>query len=145
MSETRRGLGIDQCNCTVLRKASRRISQFYDRKLASTGLRVTQYAILAVLYELRELSVNELAKHLDLDRTATGKNLRPLERASLVRVEPWATDRRSRKIRLTVEGLTALKLATPVWREAQRQFEESNGRETAAALRATLSDLKVEV
>jgi DNA-binding MarR family transcriptional regulator len=143
MEETGRRLGIEQCNCAMLRRASRRISQFYDSKLAPTGLRVTQYTILALLRELRELSVNEMAKHLVLDRTTTGKNLRPLERAGFVRVAPSAADARSRKITLTAEGLAALKAAAPRWREAQRQFEESNGQEAVAALRATLMQLKV--
>ncbi len=40
---------FEQCNCMALRRASRRITNFYDGKLAPTGLRVTQYAILALL------------------------------------------------------------------------------------------------
>jgi DNA-binding MarR family transcriptional regulator len=143
MKERPEKLGIDQCNCLALRKASRRISQFYDCKLASSGLRVTQYSILAILNELRELSVNELAKHLDLDRTTTGKNLRPLERANFVKVKPSETDGRTRKITLTAAGLAALKAAVPLWHQAQRQFEEDNGREATSALRAILTQLKL--
>jgi len=137
------GLGIDRCNCNVLRKAARRISQFYDERLAPAGLRITQYTMLAALYELRELSVNELARHLDLDRTTTGKNLRPLEDAKLVRIAPSSADRRARKISLTSKGLAVLKAATPLWREAQRQFEESNGRELSKQLRALLAALAI--
>ena len=37
-----------RCNCTALRKASRRISQLYDTALAPSGLKTTQRAILAV-------------------------------------------------------------------------------------------------
>ena len=61
-----------------------------------------------------ELSVNELAKHLDLDRTTTGKNLCPLEPPDFVGVAPSATDGRSRKTTLTAEGLAALKAAAPL-------------------------------
>jgi DNA-binding MarR family transcriptional regulator len=136
------GLGVDRCNCKVLRQASRRISQFYDSKLAPAGLRVTQYSILSILYELQEVSVNELARHMDLDRTTTGKNLRPLERAGFAKVAPSAKDGRSRTITLTAEGLAALKAAAPLWREAQRVFEESNGTETITGLRTTLAQLK---
>src|SRR5947209_371880 len=35
----------NDCNCTALRKASRRVSQLYDEALAPCGLRVTQLAI----------------------------------------------------------------------------------------------------
>jgi hypothetical protein len=79
---------IDRCNCTVLRRASRRVSHFYDRTLASSGLRVTQFAMLALLAQLRELSINEMAQRLELDRTTTGKNLRPLEGAGVVEIGP---------------------------------------------------------
>src|ERR1700710_1419289 len=35
-----------RCNCGALRKASRRISQFYDLALAPCGLKSTQFAML---------------------------------------------------------------------------------------------------
>ena len=142
MNETSRP-GVALCHCAALRRASRRISQFYDDKLAPAGLRVSQYGILAMLHERQELSVNELARHMALDRTTTGKNLRPLQRDGLVRVAPSASDGRSRTIVLTSEGLAALKAAAPLWREAQREFEERNGRDATAALLETLAGLRV--
>ena len=134
---------MDRCHCATLRKAARRLSQFYDEKLAPTGLRSSQYGILVAIRDSGELSVNELARRLELDRTTTGKNLRPLERAQYVRVAPSTTDGRSRSITLTAEGLAALKAAAPLWREAQSEFEESNGPERAATLRATLANLRI--
>ena len=142
MNETSRS-GVALCHCAALRRASRRISQFYDDKLAPAGLRVSQYGILAMLHERQELSVNELARHMALDRTTMGKNLRPLQRDGLVRVAPSASDGRSRAIALTAEGLAALKAAAPLWREAQREFEERNGRDATAALLETLAGLRV--
>jgi len=139
---SRKGLGL--CHCAAMRRASRRISQFYDDMLAPTGLRVGQYGILVTLHERGEVSVNELARLMELDRTTTGKNLRPLERDGLVRVAPSASDGRSRTIMLTAEGLAALEAAVPLWREAQSRFEAINGREATAALRDTLAGLKVD-
>ena len=72
---------FEQCNCMALRRASRRITNFYDSKLAPTGLRVTQYAILALLREHGGVSVNSLARYLDLDRTTMGK-VRPISSRS---------------------------------------------------------------
>jgi DNA-binding MarR family transcriptional regulator len=126
----------------TLRKAARRISHFYDGKLAPTGLRATQYSILALLSELKEVSINDLARHLDLDRTTTGKNLRPLQRAKLVAVTPSLTDGRSRTIKLTGAGSAILKVATPLWRRAQAEFEASNGSKAVGALRQTLRNLR---
>ena len=37
------------CTCYRLRKLTRRITQHYDTRLAPSGLRVTQYSLLAHL------------------------------------------------------------------------------------------------
>ena len=37
----------EDCNCLAFRQAARHVSQFYDRFLAPTGLRTTQFSILA--------------------------------------------------------------------------------------------------
>ena len=37
----------DKCHCTLLRKASRRVSKLYDIAMAPSGLKTTQHAILA--------------------------------------------------------------------------------------------------
>ena len=42
-------LGIDQCNCFAMRKASRQMSRFYDAHLEPTGLRITQFLNLAAI------------------------------------------------------------------------------------------------
>lgn len=141
---TERPSDLANCNCLGLRRAARLVSQSYDAALAPTGLRVTQYSILAILRGLGGATVNELARMLDLDRTTTGKNLRPLERDDLVTVARSTTDGRSRAIALTPRGLATLKEASLLWRKAQRRFEALNGREPAAELRATLAQLKVD-
>ena len=135
-------MGPEKCNCMVLRRASRRISHFYDSKLAPTGLRTTQFAILALLDEQGGISVNGLAELLDLDRTTMGKNLRPLERLKYVKIVRSPTDGRSRTITLTNAGGVILKAARRLWRRAQADFEEANGSTMVGALRATLTNLK---
>jgi len=136
------GSRLELCNCFALRRAARQISQFYDAKLASSGVRISQYGILSLLAGHKELAVNELAALMELDRTTTGKNLRPLERAGWVKIAPSATDGRSRKVRLTAKGISAQRAAAPLWRDAQREFEAANGREVARTMRATLAQMK---
>ena len=125
-----------------LRRAARSISNFYDSQLAPSGLRATQFAILALVHELGEASVNAVAESLALDRTTAGKNLRPLEAAGLVSIAPSKTDGRQRAIRVTKAGKKALKTALPLWRRAQTLFEAANGTGKAASLRASLHALK---
>ena len=128
----------------ALRRAARRISEMYDEALSTTGLRATQFAILATLSASDGMSVNELADQLDLDRTTTGKNLRPLERDGLVAVAVSPTDRRSRVIALTASGWKRVGEAFPLWAQAQLHFEAANGRRKARNLREELGELRID-
>lgn len=58
-----------------------------------------------------------------MDRTTLTANLKPLMRRSLVEVSDDPADRRSRLMRLTPAGRSALAAAVPLWREAQTAAE----------------------
>lgn len=138
-----KGAEITSCNCTVLRRASRLVSQFYDQQLAPAGVRVTQFAILRVLAGSNGYSINELADRLNLDRTTADKNLQPLEKARLVRIVGADNDARARQITLTASGAEKLRLATTLWRTAQSEFERANGPKNSAKLRQALQEIQI--
>src|ERR1700722_6291707 len=123
----------------TLRTAARRVSQIYDSKLERLHLKVTQYAVLVALNELDGVSVNELANHLDLDRTTIGKALRQLQRSRLIKMVASYKDGRSRSITLTAKGATALRAAIPLWQEAEREFEKTTGKGNIASLQSSLT------
>ena len=50
----------------------------------------------------------------------------------------------SGKVGVTKAGHAALKLAVPLWKQAQSRFETANGAEKAAALRETLKTLQFD-
>jgi DNA-binding MarR family transcriptional regulator len=129
---------LSPCNCLAIRQAARHVSQFYDRQLAASGLRASQFSILRKLARLGPLSINELAGMMVMERTAMGRALRPLERDGLIAVGA-GRDRRTRALRLTPAGEARLAAAEARWREAQQQFEETVGGEASAALRETLA------
>src|SRR5262249_10690120 len=107
------------CNCQSLRQASRVVTQFYDQHLAPSGLRTTQFSILRAVDRLEPITINALAAELVIDRTTLGRNVLPLERDGLIRIEPSATDARSKELRLTRKGAARLGAAVPRWSEAQ--------------------------
>ena len=76
-----------ECNCLALRQAARHVSQFYDQYLASTGLRTTQFSILAKLKGLGPMTINALARELVMDRTTLGRTMLPLERDGLIAIK----------------------------------------------------------
>ena len=134
-SANARGLG---CTCMRLRKASRRVTQIYDRGLGEAGLTVTQYGILGQLRRYDGIGIGALAEILIMDPTTLTRNLRPLERQGLVATKPDRRDRRSRCLHLTAQGRAAFNNAIPAWRRAQRRLEEALGGSEAAALNAAL-------
>jgi DNA-binding MarR family transcriptional regulator len=131
----------NRCNCLALRKATRRMSQFYDSTLAPSGLRGTQYSILGDLVRRSDAppTIRELSEAMVLDQSTIGQNLRPLEREGLIELAQDPEDRRSRRIVLTKAGRSRYAQARPMWLEAQAHFEESFGVRAAAELRDLLA------
>ena len=76
-----------------------------------------------------------------MDRTTTGRALRPLEREGLVVIGP-GKDGRTRALDLTEAGRARLREAVPLWREAQAAFEDRYGASEAEALRTALARVR---
>jgi DNA-binding MarR family transcriptional regulator len=129
------------CNCLALRQAARHVSQFYDQFLAGSGLRGTQYSILARLHRRGPMGINALAAELVMDRTTLGRNILPLERDGLLVIVPGQVDRRSKELKLTKAGAARFRAATEGWNAAQTRFEKAFGSERAKALRALLHEV----
>jgi DNA-binding MarR family transcriptional regulator len=128
----------EECNCFAVRAAARHVTQFYDQFLAPTGLRTTQFLILAKLKRLGPLTINTLARDMVMDRTTLGRNILPLERDGLIRIEATASDRRAKELHLTTAGEKRVQAARKRWSEAQAQFETAFGPRRAADLRKML-------
>ena len=134
-------LAATPCYCSSLRQASRYLTSFYDQMLAGTGLRVTQFSILARLRRIGPASVNHLARAMVMDRTTLARNVQPLVRDKLVEIKPGELDRRERVIALTEKGLELVTAALPAWERAQQLFAEHFGPEKAEQLRTTMSEV----
>lgn len=134
--------GARECFAGAARKASRRITQFYDDALGPSGLRSTQYAILNELAQSpRAPTLAELASALVSDRSAVGHNLRPLIRDGYVALEPGEEDRRERRVVLTPQGQAKHCEARELWQMAQNEFLAVHGRERCESLRAALLEV----
>jgi len=128
----------EDCNCYAVRAAARHVSQFYDQVLAPTGLRTTQFSMLAKLKRKGPLTINALAADMVMDRTTLGRNILPLQRDGLIKIEPDAADRRAKALCLTNAGEKRLQVARERWAVAQERFETVFGTRRAAELRALL-------
>jgi DNA-binding MarR family transcriptional regulator len=129
------------CTCGSLRRASRRVSQFYDTALAPIGIKSTQYSILSEIERGRlegPVTMRELAAAMVMDRSTLGHNLRPLQRDRLLALRLQPRDRRKRYVELTAQGRSVLRRARRMWRAAEERFEKLFGKQHAAELRAVL-------
>jgi DNA-binding MarR family transcriptional regulator len=139
----------EDCNCFVVRSAARHVTQLYDQFLAPVGLHVTQFSILAKLKRLGPMTINALAKEMVMDRTTLGRNVLPLERDGLIKIEASATDGRAKELHLTRAGEKRLLAGREAWAQAQARFDDRFGAKRAAEFRAMLravvgSDLTTE-
>jgi DNA-binding MarR family transcriptional regulator len=137
-------LSRNRCTCGSLRKASRRITQFYDSALAPAGIKSTQYSILSEVDRgslAGPVTMCELATAMVMDRSTLGHNLKPLERDDLVVLRLCGDDRRKRYVELTKKGRSMLQRARRLWRHAEARFESIFGKEAAAELRAVLLNI----
>lgn len=117
---------VHQCLAFNLRRASRLISQHYDAALRPTGLRITQFNLMAVLAITGPISVGALAADFAIDRTTLTRNIKVLEEAGHVE-QSAGTDRRTRIVELTAAGRAAYDRALPAWRGAHTELVDRLG------------------
>ena len=130
--------GPEDCNCLAVRQAARHITQFYDQLLAPSGLRTTQFSILAKLRRSGPMTINALAAEMVMDRTTLGRNILPLERDGLIAVEQGSRDRRIKELRVTEAGEARFRAGMKGWVQAQRELEKAFGAKRTADMRALL-------
>jgi len=116
------------CNCTAMRKASRRVSQMYDAALASAGLKVTQLAILSEI-DLRAHAPVTMRELADAMVMIGPRSVRISALSNEIGWWPGSqadADRRCKLVVLTEKGRVKNR-CQPVlsWRVAQERFERT--------------------
>ena len=117
---------VEACACFNFRKASRAVTQLYNNALQPSGLRSTQFVLLAVVHTEEPVALPRLAKELVLERRALPPNPQPLERLGLLKVTR-GQGRQGTVVRLTAKGRRTLSAAVPLWEKAQQTFVEALG------------------
>ncbi len=127
------------CYCTLLRKATRRLGAAYDEVLAPFGVNIAQFSLLRMIMRNGPISLTELGKIAELDRSTVGRNVRVIERMGLVKTGRGADDQREAVVTLTPHGKQVHEEATPLWEECQRGIEDRLGRDKIHALQDIVS------
>ena len=98
---------LQSCKCFKIRKASRIVTQFYDKKLKSCNLRITQFSILSFLATSDNKTMNSLSDELLMDRTTLTRSLEVLFKDKLIK-NIKTNDARKRIVKLTDKGYELL-------------------------------------
>jgi DNA-binding MarR family transcriptional regulator len=131
------------CTCLRMRRATRRVTQVYDRSIEPAGLTVNQFGLLGYLFgasraPAQASSIGSIADWLGMDPTTLNRNLKPLLAKGMVKNATDPADGRVRIVRITDKGLRTLREALPRWRSAQADVEKVIGARSIAELNALL-------
>jgi DNA-binding MarR family transcriptional regulator len=132
------------CNCLNIRRASRAVTQFYDKILKPSGLTISQLSLLKHLKEVEPVSISELANIMRIDRTTLNRNMKPLADNGLININP-GQDPRTRQVVMTQKGTDITDKAWQLWNKAQASVEDYLGEEDLATLVKLLSKLEALV
>src|SRR5262249_31702098 len=122
---------LSPCVCNTLRMVTRAVTQLYDEMLRPSGLRVTQFSVLAALARMGEANLRQLTEGLAIDQTTLTRGLTLLEREGVIERVPHP-DGRIKAMRLTAKGRRALDVARPLWARAQDRVLRELGTKTWA-------------
>lgn len=130
----------DTCHCILLRKASRKVSSYYDEALAPLGVNIGQFSLLRNINRLAPISLTDLAVQVELDRSTVGRNAKVLERMGLV-VIGHGEDQREAMLTVAPQGHAILKKGAPLWDGVQDDIEARLGAEKTRQLQELLAAL----
>lgn len=124
------------CTGARLRRLTRRVTAFYEHHMRGSGLKLSQYSLLAQLSEVPQ-SLTTLAERMEIDRTTLTRSLQPLLEQGWI-AESSGTDARQRLFVRTASGTRARHSARKYWRQAQLALEQHLGQDFVANFHAQL-------
>src|SRR3989440_9806662 len=131
---------LSPCVCSTLRMVSRAVTQLYDDVLRPSGLRVTQFSILATIARLAEANLRQLEDMLAIDQTTLTRSLNLLERDGVIERVPHP-DGRIKAMKLTSKGRRALEAARLLWSQVQDKVLRELGTKAWADAQRRLAHL----
>jgi DNA-binding MarR family transcriptional regulator len=97
------------------------------------GISLAQLSLMRNIARPGIVSVGELARLMELDRSTTGRNVRVLVKAGMVSFAA-SDDHRETIVVISDEGSRTLQEAAPLWESAQRKVEARLGLDNAEIL-----------
>ena len=128
------------CACTSVKRASRVLARTYDASLASSGMNVTQLAVMRAILRHPGEPLTRVAEDLAMDRTSLYRMLTFMQRKKWIELE-GGVDGRSRSASIPDEGKAVLKRADLRWANTQIEIINRFGQASWQAFDAELGRL----
>ena len=129
------------CLNVNLRKTSRLITNYYDAVLKPSGLRITQFTVLASIAYEQDQSITSLSQITDIDRTTLQRSLEILRREGLILMEKKDLGN-VRSLSLTKKGESLLEGAIELWQKAQDEVIDFLGKSEFKQILKNLAEVR---
>lgn len=113
----------DTCLCLATQRAARSLARRFDAALRPFGLTNGQFSLMVALNQPEPPPLGRLAHFLGMEPSTLTAAVKPLARRGLLTVEPDPEDRRSRRLRITPDGVALMREAVEVWRAEHAALE----------------------
>jgi DNA-binding MarR family transcriptional regulator len=132
----------DTCLCLAVQRAARRLARRFDAALKPFGLTNGQFSLMVALNQPEPPPIGRLAPFLGMDPSTLTAAVKPLARRGLLAAEPDAKDRRSRRLRITPEGVALMREAVEVWRAEHAKLGAEMDADLPESLRRGLAEIR---
>lgn len=127
------------CTNFKLRQLTRLVSLHCEPHFTATGLKTTQYSLLAHIDHLGPIQPSQLARRMGLDASTLSRNLQPLLVGAWVELLP-GEDARSSQVQATPAGRAKRAAMKADWKRAQLSLNDRLGEERVQRLHALLDE-----
>ena len=125
------------CTNLKIRQLDRMVTRFYDRHIAESGLKNTQYALLSHVVKLGPIRPIDLARRMQMEASTLTRNMQPLVAQGWLKIGAGG-DARSRLVEVTEAGQAKQAEVQRTWKEAQLALNERLGVHRVAELHELL-------
>ena len=119
---------LTTCAVTNLRKLTRLVTNGFNERIKSSGLRTTQICVILSIGREQGKPLTSYADELCMDLSTLTRSLDTLEKNGLILLKSGR--RRERLAYLTKDGIQKIAEVYPLWQRAQADFIKTFGRDS---------------
>lgn len=128
------------CAATSVRRAARVLTRAYDASLASSGMNITQFAVMRTVNRHPDEPLTRVAEDLAMDKTSLYRELAGAQRKKWIEIRK-DVDGRSRNAVITEKGRKVMAKVDTDWARIQTGLVDRFGREKWRVFSAELKRL----